>query len=149
MELLEHSVPDVVLVRGDCSFIRVTESDLGVGPRCDCSRGHGFHHDGAGGTPAGRSEWTCCVVRFSRMPVFPATGYLKSFGGLGRTCIIDLYAGEDDQMLGEAVPLPGENIDRVTLSSMEVRVSTCGVTTYRDITAWLVSWNTEWDMLDE
>ena len=36
----------------------------------------------------------CCVVRFSRMPVFPATGYLRSFGGLGRTCIIDLYTGE-------------------------------------------------------
>ena len=28
------------------------------------------------------------------MPVHPATGYLRSFGGLGRTCIIDLYAGE-------------------------------------------------------
>ena len=83
------------------------------------------------------------------MPVFPATGYLKSFGGLGGTCIIDLYAGEDDQVLGVAVPLPAENIDRVTLSSMEVRVSTCGVTTYRDITARLVSWNTEWDMLDD
>ena len=83
------------------------------------------------------------------MPVFPATGYWRSFGCLRRTCIIDLYAGEDDLVLGAAVPLPAENIDRVTLLSMEVRVSTCGVTTYRDIMARLVSWNTEWDMLDD
>ena len=32
----------------------------------------------------------CCLYR---IPVLPATGYLRSFGGLGRTCIIDLYAG--------------------------------------------------------
>ena len=75
----------------------------------------------------------CCVVRFSRMPVFPATGYLRSFGGLGGTCIIDLYAGEDDLVLGAAVPLPAESIDRVTLSSMEARVSPCDVTTYRNV----------------
>ena len=49
------------------------------------------------------------------MPVFPATGYLRSLGGLGRTCIIDLYAGEDDPVLEHS--LPAENIDRVTLSS--------------------------------
>ena len=36
----------------------------------------------------------CSVVRLSRRPVLPATGYLKSFGGLGRTCIIDLNAGK-------------------------------------------------------
>ena len=36
----------------------------------------------------------CCVVRLSRMPVLPATGYLRSLAGLGRTCIIDLNAGE-------------------------------------------------------
>ena len=78
------------------------------------------------------------------MPVFLATGYLRSFGGLG-----DLSAGQDDPVLGAAFPLPAENIDRVTLSSMEVRVSTGGSSTYRDITARLVSWNTEWDMLDD
>ena len=32
---------------------------------------------------------------------------------------------------------------------MEVRVSTGGVTTYRNITASLVSWNMEWDVLDD
>ena len=89
----------------------------------------------------------CCSI--SRMPVLPATGCLRSFGGLGRTCIIDLYAGEDALVLGSAVPLPAENIDRVTLSPMEVRFSTCGVTTDRDITAGLVSWNTEGDILDQ
>ena len=160
MEPLEHSVPDVALVRGDCSFIRVTESDpldhsgLGVTVHVDMDSLMMAPWD-AGGTLRSTYRhrmdiWRdalCCVIRFSHMPVFPATG-LKSFGGLGRTCIIDLYAGEDDQVLRAAVPLPAENIDRVTLSSMEVRVSTCGVTTYRHIKARLVSWNTEWDMLD-
>ena len=28
------------------------------------------------------------------MPVLPPTGYFRSFGGLGRTCIIDLNVGE-------------------------------------------------------
>ena len=36
----------------------------------------------------------CCVARLSRMPVLPVTGYLRSFRGLGRTCILDLNAGE-------------------------------------------------------
>ena len=39
-----------------------------------------------------RNIWSY-VVRFSRVPVFPATGYLGSFGGLARICVIDLYAG--------------------------------------------------------
>ena len=143
LEPLEHSVPDVALVRGDCSFIRMTESDpldhsgLSVTVHVDMNSLRMAPWD-AGGTLRSTYRhrmdiWRdvlCCVVRFPRLPVFPATGYLRSFGGLGRTCIIDLYAGEDDLVLGAAVPLPAENIDRVTLSSMEVRVSTCGVTTY-------------------
>ena len=52
-------------------------------------------------------------------------------------------------MLGAAVPLPAKNTDRVTLLSMEARVSTCGVTTYRDITERLVSWNSERDILHQ
>ena len=44
----------------------------------------------------------CCVVRLARMPALPTTGYLRSFGGLGRTCIIDLNAGESTvEMLGD------------------------------------------------
>ena len=88
------------------------------GPGYDCSRGHGFPKDGAMGCRRDAQEdlstWDgclegrvvlCCVVRLSRMPVLPATGCLRSFGGLGRTCIIDLYAGEDALVLGAAVPL--------------------------------------------
>ena len=36
----------------------------------------------------------CWVARLSRMPVLPVTGYLRSFRGPGRTCILDLNAGE-------------------------------------------------------
>ena len=38
------------------------------------------------------------------MPVLPATGYLRSFEGLGTTCIIDLNHGESPapfEMLGD------------------------------------------------
>ena len=34
-----------------------------------------------------------CVVQLSCRPAFPAVGYLGCFGGLARTCVIDLYAG--------------------------------------------------------
>ena len=34
-----------------------------------------------------------CVVQLSCRPAFPAAGYLGCFGGLARTCVIDLYAG--------------------------------------------------------
>ena len=36
----------------------------------------------------------CSVARLSRMPVLPDTGCLKSFGKLGRECVLDLNAGE-------------------------------------------------------
>ena len=35
----------------------------------------------------------CSVARLSRMPVLPDTGCLKSFGKLGRECVLDLNAG--------------------------------------------------------
>ena len=38
------------------------------------------------------------------MPVLPVTGYLRSFRGLGRTCILDLNAGVSKapiRMMGE------------------------------------------------
>ena len=34
-----------------------------------------------------------CVVQLYCRPVFPAVGCLGYFGGLARTCVIDLYAG--------------------------------------------------------
>ena len=39
----------------------------------------------------------CSVARLSRMPVLPDTGCLKSFGKLGRECVLDLNAGEIPQ----------------------------------------------------
>ena len=45
---------------------------------------------------------------------------------------------EDDLVLGAAVPLPAENIYQATLSPVEVRVSTCDVTTDGNIAAGLV-----------
>ena len=51
-------------------------------------------------------------------------------------------------MLGAVVPLPAENIYQATLSPVEVRVSTCDVTTDGNIAAGLVHWNTEGDILD-
>ena len=36
----------------------------------------------------------CSVARLSRMPVLLDTGCLKSFGELGRECVLDLNAGE-------------------------------------------------------
>ena len=92
LELLEHSVPEVTLV---CSLIRMTVSDplehsvLSVTFTWTCIP-YGWCH----GTPAGPLAvaidlgWLS-VVRFSRMPVLSDTGYVRSYGGLGRTCIID------------------------------------------------------------
>ena len=162
LEPLEHLVLDVAPVWGDCSLIRMTVSDplehsgLGVTVHVDMDSLRMAPWD-AGGTLRrtyrhGMAIWRdvlCGVVRFSPMPVLPATGYLRSFGGLGRTFIMDLYAGEDALVMGAAVPLPAENIDRVVLSPMEVWFGTCDVTNDRDITAGLVSWNTEGDILDQ
>ena len=44
---------------------------------------------------------------------------------------------ENDLVLGAAVPLPAENVDRVTLSPVEVRVSSCDVNADGNITAGL------------
>ena len=156
LESLEHSVPDVVLVRGDCSFIRMTELDplehsgLSVTVHVDMDSRRRAPWD-AGGTLRSTNRHRMAiwkdvvrgVVRISRMPLLLATGCLRSFGGLGRSCIIDLYAGEDDLVLGAAV------IDRVTSSSMEVQFSTCGVTSHIDIMAGLVGRSTEGDVQDQ
>ena len=36
----------------------------------------------------------CSVAQLCRMPVPPVTGCLRSFGDLGRACVLDLNAGE-------------------------------------------------------
>ena len=117
MSVLEPlDVADVAPVWGDCSLIRMTVSDplehsgLGVTVLVDMDSLRMASWD-AGGTLRrtyrhGMAVWRdvlCCVVRFSRMPVLPASGSLRSYGGLGRACIIDLYAGEDALVLGAAV----------------------------------------------
>ena len=106
LEPLGHLVPDVALVGGYCSLIRMTES----GPLVHSGLSVTVHVNmdslwmapwDAGGTfrssyrpgMAISRNTQSYVVRFSRMPVFPATGYLGSFGGLTRICAIDLYAG--------------------------------------------------------
>ena len=86
---LEHSVPEVTIVWVDCSLIRMTVSEP-------------LEHSGLG--VAIWRDVLCCVVRLSHMPVLLAMGYLRSFGGLGRTCIIDLNAGASTapvEMLGD------------------------------------------------
>ena len=115
LEPLEHSVPEVTLVWGDYLLIKMTVSDplehsgLGVTVHVymdslwmapwDAGRTlkNNYRH--------GMAIWRdvlCCVVRLSRMLVLPATGYLRSFGGIGMTCIIDLNAGESTvDMLGD------------------------------------------------
>ena len=111
----EHSVPEVTLFWGDYSLIKMTVSDplehsgLGVTVHVKIDSLWMAPRD-AGGTLTsgyrhGMAIWgdvLCCGVRLSRMPVLPATGYLRSFGGLGRTCIIDLNAGESTvELLGD------------------------------------------------
>ena len=113
---LEHSGLGVT-VHVDMDYPRMAPWDAGVMLRRTYRHGMAIWRD-----------VLCGVVRFSRMTVLPATGYLRSFGGLGRTCIMDLYTEEDALVLGAAVPLP---------------------TTDRDITAGLVSWNTEGGILDQ
>ena len=117
LEPFEHSVPEVTLVWSDCSLIEMSVSDplehsgLGVTVHVDMDSLWMAPWDAGGilrsGYRPGMAIWRdvlCCVVRLSCMPVLPATGYLRSFGGLGRTCIIDLHAGESTapvEMLGD------------------------------------------------
>ena len=56
---------------------------------------------------------------------------------------------DDDLVLGAAVPLPADNVDQVTLSPAEVRLSTGDVNTDGNITAGFESWNMEGDVLDQ
>ena len=128
LEPLEHSVLEIALdgeldgelVWGDCSLIKLTVTQMTVSDPLE-HLGLGVHVDidslwmtpwDAGGTlrssyRPGMAIWRdvlCCVVRLSRLPVLPVVGYLGSFGGLGRTCIIDLNHGESTapvEMLGD------------------------------------------------
>ena len=101
-----HSVPDVALVGGDCLLFRMTKSDplvhsgLSVTVHVNMDSlwtapwdaGGTFQSSYRSGMAIWRNRWSC-VIRFSRMPEFPTAGYLGSFGGLARMCVIDLYVG--------------------------------------------------------
>ena len=107
LEPSEHLVLVVTLVWGDCSLIEMTVSDLlehsglGVPVHVDIDSLWMAPWD-AGGTLSsgyrpGMAIWRavlCSVVQLSHRPVLPATGYLKSFGDLERTCIMDLNTGK-------------------------------------------------------
>ena len=84
LEPLEHSVPDVTLVWGDCSLIRMTVSDP-------------LEHSGWDGYLEGRVVLCCSIISYAGASGY---GFLRSFGGLGRTCIIDLNAGESTAPVG-------------------------------------------------
>ena len=106
LEPLEHSVPEVALVWSDCSLIKTTVSDplehlgLSVTVHVDMDSLWRAPWD-AGGMlriryRPGMAIWRdvlCCVVRLSCLPVLPVTSYLRFFGGLRRTSIIDLNVG--------------------------------------------------------
>ena len=87
-----------------------------------------------------RRDILCCVVRLSCRPVFPAAGYLGYFGGLARTCVIDLYTGvsttlvemlvEDNQMDFPRLQFPPVDMEvwpstSVTLPSEDSRGRGC------------------------
>ena len=55
----------------------------------------------------------------------------------------------DDLVLGAPVPLPAENVGRVTLLPAEVRLGAGDVDTDENITVGLQCWNTEGDVLDQ
>ena len=107
LEPFEHLILDVALVWGDCSLVKITVSDplehSGLGETDDVDLDSLWMAPwdacgmlGAGSRP-GIAIWRdvlCCIARLSRMLVLPLTGYSRSFRGLGRTCILDLNAGE-------------------------------------------------------
>ena len=77
MDPLEHSVLDV-----DMDYLWMAPMDAGgtfrIGPRPEVAIHKNKFH---------------CVIQLSCRPAFPAAGYLGCFGGLAKTCVIDLYAG--------------------------------------------------------
>ena len=107
LEPLEHSVPDAAIDWGVRSLINMAVSDplehSGLGEIDDVDPDPLWMAPwdavgtlGTGSCP-GIAIWRdvlCCVARLSHMPVLLVTGYLRSFRGPGRTCILDLNAGE-------------------------------------------------------
>ena len=148
-EPLEHSVLLAPRDEGDVSVAGVTKSDpikhSGVVRRTEMisvylPRVAGRH------VAVGPSRTVSAVPSGSAILVGPGgRTALPGDGGpkIGRD------VREDDLVLGAAVPLPAENIDRVTLSPVEVRFSSCNVITDGNITAGLVRWNMEGDILDQ
>ena len=77
LDPLEHSVLDV-----DMDSLWMVPWDYG-----------GTLRIGSRPEVAIRRDRLRCIVQLSYRPAFPAAGYLGCFGGLARTCVIDLYAG--------------------------------------------------------
>ena len=108
---LQSSVPDVAPVWGDCSLFEMTVSDpldhlgLNVTVHVDVDSFWLAPWD-AGGTLSsdyrpGLAVWRavlCSVARLSRRPVLSAMGFWRSFGDLGRTCVMDLDAGSREPL---------------------------------------------------
>ena len=99
--------------------------------------------------------WHATIGPSGMVPTVPSSSAILVDPG-GRTALpgdggpnLGPDVREDDLVLGAAVPLPAENIDQATLSPVEVRVSTCDVTTDGKIAAGLVNWNTEGYILDQ
>ena len=57
--------------------------------------------------------------------------------------------GNDDMVLGAAVPFPADNVGRVALSPEELRLGAGDVDTDENITAGFQRWNTDRDILDQ
>ena len=105
--LLQSWVPDVAPAWGDSSLFDMTVSDplehsgLNVTVHVDVDSFWLAPLD-AGGTLINNYQpkiavWRavlCSVARLSRRPVLSAMGSWRSFGDLGRTCVIDLDAGQ-------------------------------------------------------
>ena len=104
---LQSSVPDVAPAWADFSLFEMTVSD----PLEHSGLNITIHVDvdffwlapwDAGGTLSsdyrpGMAVWRavlCSVARLSRRPVLSAMGSWRSFGDLGRTCVMDLDAGQ-------------------------------------------------------
>ena len=60
----------------------------------------------------------CSVARLSRMPVLPDKDCLRSFGDLGRECVLDLNAGEMYTPVWTAWMWFGDDSSRAAVSSL-------------------------------
>ena len=60
----------------------------------------------------------CSAAQLSRMPVLPDTDCLRSFGDLGRECVLDLNAGEMHTPVWTAWMWFGDDSSRAAVSAL-------------------------------